>query len=71
MCSAFEKKNIESENWKKKQYTHVCVVKNQWRKIRKAGGRVAPAVFHREIVDDLPGKERQGKKGKWRKEGQL
>ena len=25
-----------------------------------------PEVFHQEIFDDRPGKERQGKKGKWR-----
>ena len=35
-----------------------------------AGGRVPPEISGREISADLPGKERQGKKGKWsRKEG--
>ena len=35
-----------------------------------AGGRVLPPQTDREISADLPGKKRQGKKGKWsRKEG--
>ena len=35
------------------------------------GGRVSPDTSHREISADLLGKERQGKKGNWRrKEGQ-
>ena len=28
-----------------------------------AGGRVPPDAFHREFFDDLPGKEREGKRG--------
>ena len=41
----------------------------QWRKISGVtgeGGRVPPDIFHREIFDDLPGKEGQGRKLKCR-----
>ena len=44
----------------------------QWRNSRGegTGGHSAPQHFHREISADLPGKERQGKRGQWRrKEG--
>ena len=42
----------------------IKVYNTQWRNRRGVGGRVPPETSDRQISADLPGKKRQGKKGK-------
>ena len=53
---------MSSQRIKKKKKNYSSFI--QWCNRQGAGGRVPPETSDREIFADLPGKNRQGKKGK-------
>ena len=60
MCIKFDRPQVYTACW------------SQWCNSWEVGAECLPDTSHWEISADLPGKERQGKQGKWRKkEGKL